>query len=148
MFSLVPMGRRNRRIVDSFGRDLDRMGRDFNRFFDIFDSSMATDIVDKGDQYELTCELPGLEREDIQISIDDNTMVIAVDQQREREEKNENYVLQERRAYKYNRRFDIRGIEKDKISGSYKDGILKLNLPKLREEEDEGQTFLEIDFGD
>lgn len=147
MFSLVPMGRRNQSLADSFGRDLVRFGRDFDRFFDIFDNTMATDIVDRGDQYELTCELPGLEKEDIKISIEDNTMTIAVDQRSEREEKSESYVLQERRACKYNRRFDIRGIDKDKITGSYKDGILKLNLPKLQKE-DEGQQYLDIDFVD
>lgn len=141
MFNLVPMERRNRRLMSSFGRN-------FDRFFDIFDNTMSTDIIDKGDKYELTCELPGLEKEDIKISIDNNTMTIAVDQQSEREEKKENYVLQERRACKYNRSFDIRGIDKDKISGSYKDGILNLNLPKLQKDEDDGQQFLEIDFGD
>ncbi|MGI6579572.1 MAG: Hsp20 family protein [Saccharofermentanales bacterium] len=141
MFNLVPMERRNRRLMDSFNRN-------FDRFFDVFENNMSTDIVDKGDQYELTCELPGLEKEDIKISIDNNTMTIAVDQQREREEKKENYVLQERRAYKFNRSFDIRGVDKDKISGSYKDGILKLNLPKLQKDEDDGQQYLDIDFGD
>lgn len=147
MFSLVPMRRRNREFVEGFGRDLDRIGRDFNRFFDSFDNAMATDIVEKGDQYELTCELPGLEKEDIKISIDDNIMTIAVDRRMEREEKSESYVLQERRAYKYNRSFDIRGIDKDKISGSYKDGLLTLNLPKTKDE-DEGQQYVDIDFGD
>lgn len=141
MFNLVPMERRNRRLMDSFNRN-------FDRFFDVFENNMSTDIVDKGDQYELTCELPGLEKEDIKISIDNNTMTIAVDQQREREENKENYVLQERRAYKFNRSFDIRGVDKDKISGSYKDGILKLNLPKLQKDEDDGQQYLDIDFGD
>jgi len=141
MFNLVPMERRNRRLMDSFSRN-------FDRFFDIFENTMSTDIVDMGDHYEMTCELPGLEKEDIKISIDNNSMTIAVDQQREHEEKKENYVLQERRAYKYNRSFDIRGVDKDKISGSYKDGILKLNLPKLQKDEDDGQQYLEIDFGD
>ncbi|NLM19898.1 MAG: Hsp20 family protein [Clostridiaceae bacterium] len=141
MFNLVPMERRNRRLMNSFGRN-------FDSFFDFFENTMSTDIVDKGDQYELTCELPGLEKEDIKIAIDNSTMTIAVDQQREREEKKENYVLQERRAYKYNRSFDIRGVDKDKISGSYKDGILKLNLPKLQKDKDDGQQYLNIDFGD
>jgi HSP20 family protein len=134
--------------VEGFGRDLDRIGRDFNRFFDSFDdNAMATDIVEKGDQYELTCELPGLEKEDIKISIDDNIMTIAVDRRMEREEKSESYVLQERRAYKCSRSFDIKGIDKDKISGSYKDGLLTLNLPKAKDE-DEGQQYVNIDFGD
>ena len=141
MFNLVPMERRNRRLMNSFGRN-------FDSFFDFFENTMSTDIVDKGDQYELTCELPGLEKEDIKIAIDNSTMTIAVYQQREREEKKENYVLQERRAYKYNRSFDIRGVDKDKISGSYKDGILKLNLPKLQKDKDDGQQYLNIDFGD
>ncbi|HHU53169.1 MAG TPA: Hsp20 family protein [Clostridiaceae bacterium] len=141
MFNLVPMERRNRRLMDRFSRN-------FDRFFDSFENTMSTDIVDKGDQYELTCELPGLKKEDIKISIDDSTMTISVDQQMERDEKKDNYVLQERRACKYSRSFDIRGIDKDKISGSYKDGILQLNLPKLQKDEDEGQKYLEIDFGD
>jgi len=52
-----------------------------------------------------------------------------------------------RRAYKCSRSFDIKGIDKDKISGSYKDGLLTLNLPKAKDE-DEGQQYVNIDFGD
>lgn len=144
MFDLVPFGRRNRHLSESFDRGLDR---GFDRFFDMFDNTMSTDIVDQGDHYELTCELPGLSKEDIKVSLDDNYLTINVDRKDEREEKKSDYVLQERRSYNYSRRFNIRGIDKENIKGNYKNGVLRLELPKLEEEKDE-QDYLDIEFED
>ncbi|MDD2426608.1 MAG: Hsp20 family protein [Eubacteriales bacterium] len=140
MFNMVPFGRRNRSLSENFNRG-------FDRFFEMFDSSMSTDIVDRGDYYELTCELPGLSKDDIKVAIDDNYLTIKVDRKDEREEKKSDYVLQERRSYNYSRRFDISGIDKEKIKGNYKNGVLKLELPKLEDEEEE-RDYLEIDFED
>ncbi len=137
---MVPFGRRSRRLPDIYGRN-------FDRFFDMFDNSMSTDIVDQGDYFELTSELPGLDKDDIKITIDENYLSIDVDRKDEREEKKENYVLQERRSYNYSRRFDIRGIDKDKIKAKYKNGILKLELPKLEDVKEE-KDYLDIEFED
>ena len=108
---------------------------------------MSTDIVDKGDRYELTCDLPGLSKEDIKVSLDENYLTINVDRKDEHEETKDNYVLQERRSYNYSRRFDIRGIDKENIKGNYKNGVLKLELPKLAKEK-EDQDYLDIEFED
>ena len=140
MFSMVPFGRRSRRLPDIYGRNFDRL-------FDMFDSGMSTDIVDQGDCFELTSELPSLDKDDIKITIDDNYLSIDVDRKDEREEKKENYVLQERRSYNYSRRFDIQGIDKDKIKAKYKNGILKLELPKLEDVKEE-KDYLDIEFED
>ncbi len=142
MFDLVPFGRRNRRMSESFDQGLDR---GFGQFFNMFDNTMSTDIVDQGDHYELTCELPGLSKEDIKVSLDDNYLTINVDRKDEREEKKGDYVLQERRSYNYSRRFGIKGIDKENIKGNYKNGVLKLELPKLEEEQKE-QDYLDIEF--
>ncbi|NLC41056.1 MAG: Hsp20/alpha crystallin family protein [Clostridiaceae bacterium] len=144
MFSMVPFERRNRRLMENFNRGFNRS---FDRFFDAFDTSMSTDIVDKGDRYELTCDLPGLSKEDIKVSLDENYLTINVDRKDEREETKDNYVLQERRSYNYSRRFDIRNIDKENIKGNYKNGVLKLELPKL-EKEKEDQDYLDIEFED
>lgn len=144
MFSMVPFDRKNRRLMENFNRGFNRS---FDRFFDAFDTSMSTDIVDKGDSYELTCDLPGLSKEDIKVSLDENYLTINVDRKDEHEETKDNYVLQERRSYNYSRRFDIRGIDKENIKGNYKNGVLKLELPKLAKEK-EDQDYLDIEFED
>ena len=139
MFNMIPFRGRGR------DRQMTNWDQGFDRFFDIFDTSMSTDIVDKGDHYELACELPGLKKDDIKVSMDDRQLIITVDKKDERSEKNEDYVLQERRSYNYSRRFDLSGIDREKITGNYKDGVLKLKLPKLEKEE---PPYLEIEFDD
>mgnify|MGYP001296189904 CR=1 FL=1 len=140
MFNMVPFrGRGRDRQMMNWDRGLDRL-------FDIFDTSMSTDIVDKGDYYELVSDMPGLKKEDIKVSMDDRQLMITVDKKDERSEKSENYVLQERRSYNYSRRFDLTGIDKEKITGNYKDGVLNLKLPKLEKEEE--QAYLDIEFDD
>ena len=139
MFNMVPFRGRGR------DRQMTNWDQGFDRFFDIFDTSMSTDIVDKGDHYELACELPGLKKDDIKVSMDDRQLIITVDKKDERSEKKEDYVLQERRSYNYSRRFDLSGIDREKITGNYKDGVLKLKLPKLEKEE---SPYLEIEFDD
>ena len=139
MFNMIPFRGRGR------DRQMTNWDQGFDRFFDIFDTSMSTDIVDKGDHYELACELPGLKKDDIKVSMDDRQLIITVDKKDERSEKKEDYVLQERRSYNYSRRFDLSGIDREKITGNYKDGVLKLKLPKLEKEE---PPYLEIEFDD
>ncbi|NLV99302.1 MAG: Hsp20/alpha crystallin family protein [Clostridiaceae bacterium] len=144
MFSMVPFGRRNRSLMENFNRGFDRS---FDRFFDAFDSTMSTDIVDRGAYYELTCDLPGLSKDDIKVSLDGNYLTINVDRKDEREETKDNYLLQERYSYNYSRRFDIRDVDREKIKGNYKNGVLKLELPKL-DQVKEKQDYLDIEFED
>ena len=141
---MVPFARRNRRLMENFNRGFDRS---FDHFFDVFDMTMSTDIVDRGDYYELTCDLPGLSKDDIKVSIDENYLTINVDRKDEREETKDDYLLQERYAYNYSRRFDIRDIDQEKITGNYKNGVLKLELPK-REEAAKNRGYLDINFED
>ncbi|NLC89951.1 MAG: Hsp20 family protein [Clostridiaceae bacterium] len=144
MFSMVPFARRNRRLMENFNRGFDHS---FDHFFDVFDTTMSTDIVDRGDYYELTCDLPGLSKDDIKVSLDENYLTINVDRKDEREETKDEYLLQERCTYNYSRRFDIRDIDQEKITGNYKNGVLKLELPK-REEAAKNRGYLDINFED
>ena len=144
MFSMVPFARRNRRLLENFNRGFDHS---FDHFFDVFDTTMSTDIVDRGDYYELTCDLPGLSKDDIKVSLDENYLTINVDRKDEREETKDNYLLQERYSYNYSRRFDIRDVDREKIKGNYKNGVLKLELPKL-DQVKEKQDYLDIEFED
>ena len=103
----------------------DFFGDGFSRF-----DNFNTDVIDKGDSYLLQAELPGFEKQDINIDLDQETLTITANHSEEKKEKKHNYVRQERRYNSYCRSFHIPGIKKEDISASYNNGVLEVTLPK------------------
>ena len=132
MFELRPFERRNNRMTAY--NPWDEMERAF--FGDgAWNRSLAefkTDIQDKGDSYLLQADLPGFKKEDIHIDLDGETMTIRAERHSEHEEQDKkgSYVRCERSYGSYERAFDVSGIDTDKISAQYADGVLKLTMPK------------------
>lgn len=93
-------------------------------------SQFRTDILDRGDHFELQAELPGFRKEDIHIDLDGDRMTISAQHNASQEEKKENFVYRERRYGSFSRSFDVSGIHKEGIKAAYTDGILTLTLPK------------------
>ena len=134
---LVPYVRRNNSLsaFDPF-RELDELERAF--FGNSNESKLAafsTNIKDKGDHYELEADLPGVEKDDIKIDLTDNVLTISAERHSEYEEndKKHNYVRCERSYGSYQRSFDTTGIDTDHIEAEFKNGVLKLELPKIKE---------------
>ncbi len=103
--------------------------------------TFRTDIVDKGDKFLLKADLPGVTKEDIHLDLDGNELVVRVKHAEDKEEKSENFVRRERVYGSYCRSFDVTGIDTDKITASYKDGVLELSLPKLAEKTAAGRKI-------
>lgn len=130
MFEMVPFTRTGRGLSDYF----DRMERSFfggpNNLEERF-SAICTDVVDKGDKYLLRAELPGFAKEDIQINLDGDRLVISAHNKQEKEEKEgENFVRRERSYGSFIRSFNLAGIRTEEISANYRNGLLELELPK------------------
>lgn len=145
MFDLVPLGRRNRRMMSGIDRDMQAM---WNSFFNS-NSGMNTDITDEGDHYLLKSDLPGMEKEDIKIDIQGDRLTISAEHTSSRDEdkgEGENrYVYRERSYGSYRRSFNINDINEDAISARYRNGVLELKLPKKEDtKQAEGRT-LEIE---
>ena len=78
--------------------------------------------------------MPGLDPKDIDISLSDGLLTIKGEKKQEREEKEENYHLAERSYGSFARSIRLPGeIQSDKIGASYKNGVLKVTLPKSEE---------------
>lgn len=124
MFDLIPFGAREKSIWNYF----DNLEKTFfqNGTF----GQIRTDIMDEGDKYVLNAELPGFDKNDIQIDIENDFLQIRASKNEETEDKRDNYVRRERRSGSYARGFDISGINADAISAKYENGILTLDLPK------------------
>ena len=134
LLSLIP----DRSITPS--RDL------FDRFFDDWslpsfytkqDSEWipAFDVSENENEYIVSAELPGIDSKDVEITFSDGILSVKGEKKNETEEKNENYHRIERSFGSFHRSFSIPGkVESDKVDASYKDGILKVLLPKAEEE--------------
>ena len=106
----------------------------FRSFFDMRDAFSGTafrvDIKDKKDHYELDAEVPGAEKEQIDLSVENNILTISANMNIQNKEEKEGYVLSERRSGHFCRNFNIEGIKDDEITATFQNGILKLILPK------------------
>lgn len=130
MFELIPFERTMRNLNSFYPfRQMEEMQRSF--FSGTNASSLfRTDVKDMGEAYRLEAELPGFSKDDINISIEDERMTISVERKTDTSEDKPNYLRRERFYGSYSRSFDLSGIDADKISASYADGILSLDLPK------------------
>ncbi len=131
MFELIPFDRRNHRVsvYDPF-RAFDEMERAFFGSQQPAVLSFRTDVTDTGDSYKLEAELPGFKKDDIKIDIENDCLTISAERHENKNEQKPNFVKRERMYGSYSRSFDVSGIDVDRISAAYTDGVLTLELPK------------------
>ena len=131
MFELTPFARRHNGMVNyNPFRELEDLEKNF--FSGMRMPEFKTDIQDKGDHYLLKADLPGFDKEDIHIDMDDQQLTIQAQRHSEYEQQDEKdkFVRCERSFGSYCRSFDISGIQSDQITASYADGVLSLKMPK------------------
>ncbi|MDO4356778.1 MAG: Hsp20/alpha crystallin family protein [Clostridia bacterium] len=90
-------------------------------------------VRDAGDRYELEAELPGVQRDQLGIDVNDGVLTISAEWN-QTSESNDGYVMNERRYGRMQRSFNIDGVDESAISASYTDGVLRLDLPKRAEQ--------------
>jgi HSP20 family protein len=141
------------RPFESLRREVDRLFEDFQlgswrspfgrSVFDVqpfwrgeigWGKAPAVDIVDKGNAYEITAELPGMDESNIDVKFSDGTLTINGEKRDEKEEKKKEYYLSERRYGSFQRSFGVPdGVDADRIEANFKNGVLTVTLPKTTE---------------
>lgn len=92
---------------------------------------MKVDVTKTDDSYTVKAEIPGVKKDDIQVSIDGNEVTIGGEIKKESEEKKGEEVLRSERYYgKVSRSFTLpHDVDEAKVVAKYADGVLKLTLP-------------------
>jgi len=125
-----------------FNDDIDTMFEGFFRPLRMMDEEFASeglaprlDVVERNGDFVVKAELPGVKKEDIDISVENGVLTISAESRSETEEKEgERVIRQERRYGKYLRSLRLgKAVDEKKVKASYKDGILELTLPKAEE---------------
>ena len=118
--------------------------RVFDRFFEDFGFPEMVeekqwlptiDFSETDDHVIVRAEVPGMDKKDINITLTDGLLTIQGEKKQEKEEEKENYRFVERRYGSFSRSLRIpSGVDADKIEASYKDGVLKVAIPKTESE--------------
>lgn len=144
--SLIPL--RDRDFwADPFG-ELERLQEEMNKLFDFSLSrvfgrgrralggswSPAVDIYDSKDAILVKAEIPGMKKEDIDVSIQADTLIIKGEKKHEEEKKDKNFICNERYYGAFYRAIPLgTEVNVEKVSAKYKDGVLELTIPKKEE---------------
>lgn len=132
----------------SFPRTAVRRGTDWstdvNRFFDEFFTprlstwsawTPAADLYETDDEFVLEMEMPGFNKDDIEVTVEHGILSVSGRRTAEREEGERlTYHVRERSYDRFNRSFSLpRSVDAEHVNAEYRNGILRVTLPKLAE---------------
>jgi HSP20 family protein len=96
--------------------------------------SPPVDILERGNELILKVDLPEVSQSEIDIRVEGNTLILQGERRFVKETPDENYIQIERHYGTFHRSFTLPNIvEQDKIKAAYKDGVLRIFLPKRKE---------------
>ena len=94
----------------------------------------AVDVRDTKEGYLMEVELPGLTDKDIELNVEDNILTLSSKNEESSEEEKNGYLIRERRSREFARTFVLpKDVDRDKIKGEFKNGLLVVNIPKKPE---------------
>ena len=104
----------------------------FGRHGDQVSAWMPTlDVYEKDDKFHIHADLPGLKREEIDITVDGSTLTISGEKRKDNETKEDGYYCAERFYGKFRRSVDLpSSVDTSKVEAKYKDGVLEITVPK------------------
>ncbi len=127
-------------------KDLFDLQKEINRLFETSFSRLpqrfiseesfapAIDLYEDENEYVVEAELPGLKQDEIKVSVEDDILTISGEKKREKEVKEENLYRSERFYGKFERQIVLpQNTDKENIKASYKNGVLKVVIPKKEE---------------
>ncbi len=128
-------------------REFDRMRKEMDRLWDsFFEGGLRRraegggewlpflDVSETKNELVVKAEVPGMDPKDIDISLSDGMLTIKGEKKQEKEEKEADYHLVERSYGAFTRSVQLpKEVQSEKINASYKNGILKITLPKSEE---------------
>ena len=125
--------RMSRQFDDDIG--LWQVGDPFERGMREVDST-AVDLVEHDEEFVVTLDLPGFEKEDVEIRVTDRTLHVEAEREEAESDDDEAYIRRERRHESLRQSVRLpEDVEKENVTARMKHGVLTVTLPKLAVEE-------------
>jgi HSP20 family protein len=119
-------------FFDSFFRNRNA----YNNLWDIYDYTNANsyikiDMKEVDNEFIITADVPGVDKSNIDININDNYLTIKTEKNKEKEESKSNFYYSERSFGVQSRTIKIpKNVDKDNIKAKYENGVLNIRVPK------------------
>lgn len=135
---------RNRNTLDPMG-EFSRLQNEINRLFDfgypssmsgLFDrhTSPSIDVVEKTDEILVYCDLPGVDKGDVDLSIAGNVLTIKGEKKKDEDSEGSKWYRDETWGGKFQRTISLpEVIDSNKVHATMKNGVLTINLAKMEE---------------
>ena len=136
MAGLVPFNRKNKEISTNTGFE------DFYNVLDDFFSNdwplrrtlthdtFKVDVEDNGNEYLIEAEVPGIDKKDINVELNDGKLMISIVRDETNESKKRNFIHRERRYSSMSRSIYLEDAKPDGIRAKLENGLLKVEVPK------------------
>ncbi len=105
-------------------------------------NDMKCDIYEKGGKIHIDMDVPGFNKDDVKIDLDDGILTIVATKHEEKEDKEKNYYRKERSFGTFRRQFNVGNVNEKSIEAHFNNGVLKINFPK--EEQKQSKKFIDI----
>ena len=103
---------------------------------------MKCDIYEKGGNVHIELDVPGFDKKDIKLDVEDGVLTVEATKNNEHEDKDKNYYRKERVYGSFKRQFNVGNIKENDINAKFNNGVLEISFPK--EEKKETKKFIEI----
>lgn len=137
MAGLVPFNRKNKEISTNTG-----IGDFYNLLDDFFSNdwpfrrtltydTFKVDVEDNGKEYLIEAEMPGVDKKDINVELNDGKITISITRDESSETKKKNFIHKERRYNSMSRSIYLEDSKPDAVKAKLENGVLKIIVPKV-----------------
>ncbi len=127
--NLIRFNNRNENYLNLFDHI---MNDNFYKNHNSSGSKPAANIIENENNFELSLAVPGFEKDDIKIDLEDNLLTISSEKEVEKE--NVNFSRKEFGYHSFSRSFTLpKTVEVENIKADYKNGLLNISIPKMEE---------------
>ena len=110
-------------------RNVPSAGRD--EAMALVDWAPAIDVMETNEEFQIRAELPGVEKKDVKLSVENGVLLISGHREQEKEEKGKRYHKIERAYGNFARSFTVpETVDAEKVTAEFKNGLLTVRLPK------------------
>jgi HSP20 family protein len=119
------------RLAKLFSMGPARVANGGNELITVTEWAPTVDIIEDEKEYVVKADLPEVKKEDVKVTVEDDVLTITGERKLEKEEKGKKFHRLERAYGNFLRSFTLPpGAEGAKVSAEFKDGVLKVHLPK------------------
>ena len=132
-----------RSLITDFDRIFDRMfTHDSPRLSSAQSCMPAVDVTETETEFLLSADMPGIDKKDVSIDIHDGVITIKGESAIDNEKSTDDYRIRERQLGSFNRSFRLPdNVNEVKVAAKFKNGVLKITLPKAKEVLPEGRRI-------